>query len=476
MGSLRPEDLVRRVLGAGFGNQPDAVVHGQPQDGTEVLCKATQAFDLGDWVEVVGLAVGYMTIQTPSDDGTKKWVGVVTHKVASGSFCKVKTCGVALAKVDSNSSATSGDILTLAGSAVKAYVKEDAPSGGGYPCGRFLKALTGDDELSWVQIGASDSEITIHHHTDDENTSWVDTSAATALTGRSWHLFKVNEDQYTGGAERLMLAIGGGTVHGESSKEGYGWGGVIGGNGNLGFGQIGGNESAGKQGVIGAERQVSDTVYRLNIRSFAGINAFDRYTGLTHPTGVGPIRYTHPSHVPTWRAASACDENTPACPAGTLWWAGSMMWDAGLPPGNATSWTGQWVPGMTVERNCCDVQGAFTPEAHGSCSLVANPAQFAANANDLVGAYENIIPYGYTPTAGRLDELAAICCLVKHVRGIWGFLDAWTAVVEAAFACVDATFATKVNGVGAAGICCASVGEATVAAIDCGPPSSAACS
>jgi hypothetical protein len=463
-------------MGAGFGNQADAFVHGQPPDGTEVLCKATQAFEMGDWVEVVGLAVGYLTIQTPSDNGTKKWCGVVQHKVASGSFCKVKTCGVTLAKVNDNTTPTTGDILSLRNGQVKAYQQDETGAGANYPCGRFLKALTGDDLLSWVHIDASDGAIAIHHHTDESNTAWVDHTDSTPYTGRSWHLFKVNQDAYTGGVDRLMLAIGGGSTHGESSKEGYGWGGVIGSNSALGFGQIGGNESAGKQGIVGAERQVSDTVYRLNIRSFAGINPNDRYGGLAYPNGIGPIRYTHPNNAPTWRAHSDCDATPPACPTGILWWGGSMMFDTGLPPTNGTSWPGQWVPGMTVERNCCDVQGAFTPETRSSCDLVSNPGQFSANANDLLGAYENIIPYGYTPTTGRLDELAAICCLVKHIRGIWGFLDAFTAVVGAALACVDATFATKVNGVGAAGTCCVSAGDATVQAIDCGPPSSTPCS
>ncbi len=474
MGSLRPEELSRRALGAGFGNQADALVHGQPQDGTEVLCKATQAFEMGDWVEVVGLAVGYLTIQTPSQDGTKKWCGVVQHKVASGAFCKVKTCGVTLAKVDGNSSVTSGDILSLRSGQTKAYEQDDTAGGSNFPCGRFLKALTGDDEMSWVHIDASDGAITIHHHTDESNTAWVDHTDSTPYTGRSWHLFKVNLDSHTGGVDRLMLAIGGGSTHGESSKEGYGWGGVIGSNSTLGFGQIGGNESAGKQGIVGAERQVSDTVYRLNIRGWAGINVNDRYTGLTYPLGVGPIRYTHPLLTPTFRADNNCDSG--GCTAGLLWWAGAMMWDAGLTPTNNTAWGGQFVPAVPFERNCCDIQGSFTPEDHDGCDTILNPSQFSANANDLSGAYENIIPWGYTPTAGRLEELAAICCLGQHVRGIWGFLDAWTAAIENALTCIDATFATKVNGVGDAGACCAAAGSVSVPVIDCGPSESTPCS
>lgn len=466
--SLRPEEISRRAL-ASYGQIPPTTLHAQPEDGTEILAKFTAAFELGDWVECAGLASGHLTAQAPSADGTAKWMGVVQHKGAANTWGKVKTAGVSLAKVASAASATTGDSLSLRSGSTDAVVLSTASGGRNSVCGRFMKKEGGDSKMSLVHIGSGNSGLTIHHHTDESNTEWHDTTDSTVRKGLSWHLFKVNLDEHTGGVARLMLAMGGGTTHGESSKEGYFWGGVVGSNAALGFGSVGGNESAGKQGVLGAERQTSDAVYRVNIRSFAGFNAYDRYGGLTYPKGVGPIRFTHPNLAPTFRAHSDCDASTPACPAGTIWWAGSMMWDAVLPPVNNASWNGQWVPGMTIERDCCDVSLSVTPTDHDGCAIITNPSQFVTNVNDLNGAYEWIIPYGYTANVGRLDLLAAHCCLTTHVQRIWAFLDAWTAKVERFMQCVDATFATKANGAGTAGACCSFAGTTSVPVLTCGP-------
>lgn len=491
--SLRPEEIQRKAIAAGYGNNPDSTLSHEHLDDTEVLCKASVALDFGDWVRVSSGVDGYMICAKPNADGGGDWVGVVMHKVDSGAWVRVKTCGVGIAKVDDNTALTAGDTLEVVNGQV--YARE---SHGGASCGRFLQAFSGDTKSAWVSIGGAKTKIAIHHHTNESNTEWVDTTDGTSdvlrKTGYSWNLFRVIEEG-TGGTHRLALAIGGHNSHGIGTEtEGWCWGGVIGDATALGIGKIGGPSTNNHQGVLGIERTLADTTYRVNIRSFAHFNALDRYTGLTRPEGIGPIRFSYPPHVPKWYVPTTADDTPPVIPTGALWWEGTMIYSATRAPGNGTGILKQWSPAVLAERNCQTVTGSFTAEVtcdDWPCGTVSNPLQAYTNLDDFIGSYENIIPYGYTACVGRHDELSGLVGFINHYRRSWAWLLCWMSIVDqtlhcldqagiALTLCVNATFGTKANGAGTAGACtwdscCAALTPVVVPALNYGPASTGNC-
>lgn len=477
--SLRPEESIRKAIAAGYGNPVGPMLGGQPDDGTEVLCQSSGTFEFGDWVHVAGNANGFMTITTPSGQGLPQWLGVVRQAVNPGEWCRVKVAGACEAKVTGAGTAAAGDPLHLKTS-TSAEVPSDLATAGTL-CGRFMTQI-GGLSMGWVRIaeaGDAKPDIFIHHHTDGRNTRFVDRTAVTQFIGYAWHLFRVVQRGLTSGPHSLMLAIGGNADHGETNKEGYCWGGVIGAPGAVGFGQLGGNEVSGNQGLIGAEETTADAANRLNFRSYGGWNVSDQFAGLMDKDGIGPLNFAHPnwgSQTPdriSWHMPALCATDEANCPdiyGGMEIWAGALFYDHHTAPANATGWPHVWSPGIPVERNCCRVNSLATPKAHEDCRSVENPEQFEMNAQDLNGPYENIIPYGYTAINGRSEILAAVCCLVRHIQSIWRFLDGYTAVMEKFMQCVDATFATKADAPGTEGHCCEDAGETTVTALVCGPP------
>lgn len=467
--TLRPEELVRKAVAAGYGNPVPSSPSAVHEDDTSVLAILEDTFDFGDWVVVHETSAGHLRARKATLDGDPGTLGVVQHHGESGQWAKVKTAGVCLAKVNKDADVEMGDLLSL-----KSGSSEAVALLGEFACGRFLSRIPGEDVVAWVAIGATQTRISVHHHTDQKNTQVTDFTSATSLTAPVWHILKVNDINFTGDPDpRLMVALGGGTSHGESPKEGWGWAGVIGSAGNMGFGQIGGNEASGNQGVLGAETAKSSEGinYRINVRSWAGFNAHDRY-GLAAPV-VAPIRFSWCAGevAPKWYVRDGCDcitGVTPSepCDAATLWWSGTMKLDPTINPAGLTStnWNKQWTPQLAVERNCCESAYAAVTPPDFPCTIFTNPSTLEANAHDVAGAYEGIIPFGYLYCTGRLDTVAAACYHATQLQALWRTIMGLTGVVSQYFACADAHFVALGRTA-----CCPTLTPATVPTVSGGP-------
>lgn len=469
--SLRPEEILRKALAAGYGNLPPATPQGAPEDDTAVSAVANGDLEYGDWVVVQSLSSGCIVARKPTEDGQKTTLGVVLHKAASGECVRVKTTGVCIAKVDSSATLTAGDLLGTKASQTYAIALS-----GPCPCGRFFARFSGDDRYAWVAIVSGQSEIVVHHHDDTKNTNVSDVTVSTRLTAPVWHILKVTDINYTGTPDpRLMLALGGGSTHGETPKEGWGWAGVIGTPGSMGFGQIGGNEAGGNQGVLGAETAFGSEGldYRINVRSWAGFNARDRY-GAAVSNIVNPLRFTvgcDGETAPKWYVPDGCDcypGVTPSepCDPSIVWWSGTLRRDPTVDPHtlNHTSWHFQWTPQFALERDCCELTYSPVTPPDFDCGTISNPNTFETNAADVSGPYEGLIPWGYTPCTGRLDTLHSLCYFALHIRSLWRFLMDWSSVVEQMFVCIDARLAALGQPP-----CCGTVPPATVPTITGGP-------
>lgn len=478
MSTLRPEEVQRKAIAAGYGDRSPSNPQSVHQDDTTVLCLAQAAFKMGDWVSVKGLnsQSGFLTIEKPSEDSDKAWLGVVQHTVEQDEWVLVKTCGVGIAKVNKDADLETGDLLGT--SAGKTYADT---FGGALPCGRFLKRFTGDENFSYVEIGSGGtSDLSVHHHTDNKNSKVTDTTtAARKLTAPLWHVWKVTDIVFTGDPDpRLMTCLGGGTGHGDDPKEGWGWAGVIGKAAKMGFGEIGGSDLAGFQGVLGAEFELDDDLPkpRINVRSWAGYNAHDRY-GMP-ATVVHPMRFTYcaTEHSPSWHVPKNCDctkipfTSEDECPPIITWWSGTMKRDPFFNPAtfNKTTWQQQWTPQLALSRACCDVDYAsqlVTPPTP-DCKVIDSTerATLEANRKILAGSYEMLFPWGYHPCPNRFTPLDAICMLVTHVQAQWLSFQRLSDAVSKALGCLDTNmqtvknfFGTKVDGAGSKPtlpICC----------------------
>jgi hypothetical protein len=457
MSSQRPQELVRKALASGYGDRSADLPFDSQHDGTEILCVAGLDLELGDWVRVVGAADGHLQATVPSAAGESRWIGVVQHKVVSGKWCRVKTAGCCHAKVNNAGSKTAGDKL-----AVQAFVTHaDDVDDGEDVCGVFLRKMGSDAKLSWVRIGGGavlDPFLKVDHHVDEDNTRVVDTTDATARTGYLWHVWKVNLDQFTGGEPRLMMALGGGTTHGQTNREGYGWTGYIQPNvgPEMGFGRIGGHHSGGQQGVLGAEGNMANSEHnpgrmRVNVRSLAGYNVNDRYgfgTPLVWPIGIGAKTYVHPPQPAVWKPHSSCYTEF-GCQADVKWWAGAFIWNEDFPGVvNGTGWVGQWQCAVPTERNCITVGGVMTTPTPPSncdfpCSTITNPAAIWTNAYLLNGPYENIIPYGHVACTGRLEGLDGLVAMIRHYQNTIKWLYPWMALIDTLIHCIDTRLTAK---------------------------------
>jgi hypothetical protein len=310
--TLRPEEIVRKAIASGYGNPASSTPWGGHDDDTDIIAQADQDYSLGDWVCINGMASGYPALAVPFQDGDQTYIGVVRHKVAGGEWCKVKTCGIAVAKVVQDGTIQPGDLIgtTLGSTTAKAF-------GSGIPCGRYLARYGAAPNLALCEIGGGTGggkKLLVHHHEDTKNTLVTDnTSAAHPLTAPLWMVWKVVNIAFTGDPDpRLMTCIGGGISHGDLPWEGWAWGGVIGDDTHMGFGEIGGNSTQGQQGVLGAEyvgpsSDKDKDQNRINVRSWAGFNAHDRY-GMTAKV-VAPVRFTYCSNefLPSWYVPGSCD-------------------------------------------------------------------------------------------------------------------------------------------------------------------------
>lgn len=470
--SLRPEEILRKAVSAGYGQPVSGPAAGIHEDDTCVLAVCEVPFDFGDWCAVHQLDSGHLQIRKATKTGDAAWCGVVQMKGAAGDWVKVKTAGTCIAKVKSSADVDPGDLIGMVSGEV--YADElKGPS----PCGRYLYRMGSADDFSWVSVGGTSAELVVHHHEDEKNTKISDVTVSTKLTAPLWHMFKVNDINFTGDPDaRFMLAIGGATDHGESPKEGWGWGGVIGSPGALGFGQLGGNPASGNQGVLGAETAKSSegTNYRINVRSWAGFNARDRYGAGT--ATVAPIRFSWCAgeRAPKWVVNGGCDcvvGVTPgeACDASQLWWAGTMKLDGTFPPGGVThtNWTKQWTPQLAIERNCCEAEySAVTPPDFG-CTIFTNPGAGETNAHDVSGAYEMLIPWGYTACDSRLDVLQAVCYHSEQIIALWRAMIGGFATVSNLLACMDAHLIALGQPA-----CCGTVAPATIPVVSGGPAGS----
>lgn len=476
MSTLRPEEVQRKAIVAGYGNQPASNPSSVHEDDTCVLAQASADFDFGDWVAVQAISAGYLKIKKPTDDGDVEYLGVVQSHVKSGEWCKVKTCGVTIAKVLAGDDAETGDLLGTTANQVYAKSLE-----GPMPCARFLKRFAGDDNFAWVDIGGSGSGLTINHHDDDKNSKVTDTTIpALPLTAPLWMVWRVVNITTTGDPDpRLMTCIGGGRLHGDLPWEGWAWGGVIGDIEAMGFGEFGGNSGDGQQGVLGAESRGPSSDHdknqnRINVRSWAGFNAHDRYGGAAPATPhvVAPIRFTYcpTERKPSWWVPVACDcvqtggtPITPGAPCGPdlLWWSGTMKRDPIFNPSGKThtDWQQQWTPQIAAERDC---DALLVPEItlnppSPDCGLLDTNGRsiIQQNRKDLCGGYESVVPFGYVPCPGRLSTVQGLKAMATHISAIWlsiwKFSDAVSKVLgchDAALLAFKAFFGTKTNGPG----------------------------
>ena len=458
MSSRRPEEAVRKAIAAGYGDKGDVVAFGAPQDDTEVYAEGAN-LDLGDWVRVSGMAGGHLIAATPSADGQASWIGVVTHKSSTDGWVRVKTCGVAKAKVTNAAGKSAGDKLAVQSGSTSA---DDADTGEDI-CGVFLRKFGGDAELSWVRLGGAGApaDLRIHHHTDASNTRVVDATGPT-LTGYLWHVWKVNLNAFTGGDPRLMHAFGGGTTHGEANKEGYGWAGYIQPtpDAKMGFGIVGGQHAAGLQGVLGAEGDAANSEHsgrnRLNWRALGGFNAWDRYgsaSPLTWPTGIGSILSIHPPQDAIWYPHDSCITEF-GCINDVKWWAGGLIWNTHHGAfANGTGWTGEWQVAVPTERNCVTVSGIIgtptppTYDCEWPCQTITNPGAMWTNAWRLNGSYENVIPYGYVACTGRLEEMDGLTSFIIHYQSTIKWLHKWTAFIDTLIHCIDAQLDTSMAAI-----------------------------
>lgn len=461
--SLRPEEIQRKAIAAGYGRYAPNTAHGTHEDDTTVLSQMGAGFTLGDWVRASGTSAGHLQSGVPGTTGGTDYIGVVAQAADGGGWSKVKTCGVAVAKIKPGETLTVGDSLELVSG--QKYAKKLAD---GSPCGRFLAWIDADHKYAWVSIGGSGTplQLTVHHHDDTKNTIVSDTTSATStVRGPLWHVWRVVNAGFTSATSaRLMTCLGGGDTHGETPKEGFGWAGVIGQPAHMGWGEIGGNEKSGNQGVLGAEIATADEMgNRINVRGWAGFNARDRYP--PNSNTVHPLRFTwHPEEKkPAWTVPAGCDQTNVAmtgtpCDPTTVWWSGTLKRDPTYSPAGMTHtpWNQQWTPQLALERDCCSLAYAPVSREPPDCDLMLNGSQIEANAQDIAGSYEGLIPYGYTACAGRMEHLHATCYHALHIQYLWRSLQRLSDAVSAALNCLDTRvttidnfFATKADGSGA---------------------------
>lgn len=480
--SLRPQEIQRKGIVAGYGNPPASDPQAAHDDDTVVICEAYNDIEYGDWVVApTTLTDGHLGAKKPdsSTNAAARWLGVAQHSAGIGQFLRVKTAGACAAKVDTG--ASEGDMLEVYDGSFSARKLT-----GQNACGRFLKRFAGDTRLAWVMIqGAAPTPLLVHHHALDQN-SYVTGADESNIQAPLYHTWKVFNAAFTGDpAPKLALAIGGGSSHGDTPLEGFAWGGVIGKRGSVGWGEIGGDEAFGHQGVLGAESvKGSDTwpetpwgLNRINVRSWAGFNARDRY-GFSAKV-VGPLRFTWcpvggnsaGSKRASWWVPAGCDcivgtTTSDLCDPSIEWWAGTMKLDPTNKPGplTRTPWEQQWVPQLALERDCCEAQYKEETPPDEGCGPFTNPATLEANAFDVSGAYEDLIPWGYRERPGRLSVLHGVCCHALHISQIWRTINRFQAFVSRVFACIDTRF--MMHGWGP---CCSVETKTTVPRVACGP-------
>lgn len=481
---LRIEEIARRAI-PGFLGRPDTIGQDhRPDDSTEFSYASADAVTWGDWVSCTEEADGHPNVILPGLDDDPAWAGVAQMAANAGQWVRVRGAGLAMARVSTSEDPSPGDwLVTQSGSGEAIAYDRTAHRN---RCGRFLSWIGASQSgYAWVHIGSGGAQepIQIHHHDSDLNTNWVD--QGTNLVGESHDLFIVNSDDYTGGDPKLMLVLGGEATHGESITEGWAWGGVIGTNDRFGCGMLGGNETAGNQGPLGAEKDMtaSGGDWRINIRSFAEYNTFDKFIGVVPIPGgeIAPFLFIHTYETPDWTVPLGCGQEPPASPCGTSvpmsaannvwWWSGGFVHDDTHVPQNNTGRTGSFLPSVPVEVNCCLVYSAPDELVPPLCEPISNRSAFQDNHRDLNGAYENLIPYGYTVTnAARQEILDAVCCHSRHIQEIWRFLDRWTLWVGNYAFCNDAFFSTKADSAGQTpSTCCEDTGVVEVPALACGP-------
>jgi hypothetical protein len=154
-----------------------------------------------------------------------------------------------------------------------------------------------------------------------------------------------------------------------------------------------------------------------------------------------------------------------------------------------TPWQQQWTPQIALERDCCDLllTSNITTPPDPDCRVIddVGRATLEANRQTLKGAYEALIPWGYQPCPGRMQQLHAVCFLALHVEEIWKSFQRMSDSISKALACHDANFATvkaffatKVDGSGtqpSIPVCCPATWIPPAIGIPVGGPSGATC-
>lgn len=485
MSTLRPEELVRKAVAAGYGNPagstPQAVKPLETTGGAEIIAQALFDAWFGDVVGIAGLADGTCTGWRPTEDGSREWLGVVQQQTGSGYICTVRTAGVCIVKMKPESTAQVGDDLGT----VKNQVWLDKLSSG-VACARMLGYIDTDHKFAWISLGGSGSSLTVNHHEDAKSTKVTDsTSDGYKGVGYLWHVWKVVDTVYTHelddhSGDRLMTALGGGDIHGDGPPEGFGWAGVIGKRHKMGFGEIGGNETRGFQGVLGAEHQLdadagtlppagSAVAGRINVRSWAGFNARDRYSE-EYGRNVYPIRFTYcPTHSDAlWWVPGGCDcmkaesggtTGGRLCSTDILWWSGTMKADPENNPSGATHtyWQQQWTPQLACERDCDSLDYKLQVTSPPDCEISLQDVRAIVenNVKQLAGSYEDIVPFGYVECAGRVRFVTAATLFAEALSVIFRSVLQLSDTCSFMFDCIDrrisvhdAFFQTKVDGSG----------------------------